>query len=102
MPRPDIIVVVAGSVVITARPPPAAIRPAHVADILSAVASPLAGIADAWPIAEPTVSTAARASPPNFHIAIAALLFLRVATQAEVFHGADVASLKGAVSECLT
>jgi len=41
---------------------------------VAADASPLAGIADACPIAEPAVSTAARANPPSFHIAIAALL----------------------------
>jgi hypothetical protein len=42
---------------------------------VAADASPFAGVADAWPIAEPALSTAARANPPNFHIAIAAFLF---------------------------
>jgi hypothetical protein len=42
---------------------------------VAADASPFAGIADACPVAKPAPSTAARANPPNFNIAIAALLF---------------------------
>jgi len=108
MPGPEIIVVVT-RIVVTG-PPRAAIKPAHITDILHAIgvaaavaaaASPLAGIADACPIADSAVSTAARANPPIFHIAIAALLS-RVATQAEVFHSGDVTSLKEAVSKRLT
>jgi uncharacterized protein YaiI (UPF0178 family) len=49
--------------------------PLVVAAAVAADASPLAGIADACPIAESAVSTAARANAPIFHIAIAALLF---------------------------